>query len=134
GWDPVLGAVPDPARGTRGGAVSLANELPASRAATFSAWLELTKPRIVSLVIFTGLPALLLAARGWPAAPVAWGALVGIALSAASAASFNHYFDRDIDALMRRMRTRPLPSGALPPVAAVALGVVLGVLAMVLLG
>ncbi|HXS83245.1 MAG TPA: heme o synthase [Methylomirabilota bacterium] len=114
--------------------MSLANELPVSRAATFSAWLELTKPRIVSLVIFTGLPALLLAAHGWPAAPVAWGTLGGIALSAASAASFNHYFDRDIDALMRRTRSRPLPSGALPPAAAVALGVVLGVLAMVLLG
>jgi protoheme IX farnesyltransferase len=113
--------------------VSLANELPVSRAATFSAWLELTKPRIVSLVIFTGLPALLLAARGWPPAPVAWGALVGIALSAASAASFNHYFDRDIDALMRRTRTRPLPSGALPPAAAVGLGVALGVLAMAVL-
>jgi protoheme IX farnesyltransferase len=113
--------------------VSLANELPVSRASTFSAWLELTKPRIVSLVLFTGLPALLLAARGWPESRVTWGALVGIALSAASAASFNHYFDRDIDALMRRTRTRPLPSGALPPVAAVALGLVLGVLAMAVL-
>ena len=113
--------------------MSLANELPVSRTATFSAWLELTKPRIVSLVIFTGLPALLLAAHGWPAAPVAWGALGGIALSAASAASFNHYFDRDIDALMVRTRTRPLPSGALPPAAAVGLGVALGVLAMALL-
>ena len=113
--------------------MSLANELPVSRAATFSAWLELTKPRIVSLVIFTGLPALLLAAHGWPAAPVAWGTLGGIALSAASAASFNHYFDRDIDALMRRTRTRPLPSGVLPPAAAVGLGVALGVLAMAVL-
>jgi protoheme IX farnesyltransferase len=110
--------------------MSLANELPVSRAATFGAWLELTKPRIVSLVLFTGLPALLLAAHGWPPVAVTWGALVGIALSAASAASFNHYFDRDIDALMRRTRTRPLPSGALPPIAAVALGLVLGALAM----
>ena len=113
--------------------MSLANELPASRSATFAAWLELTKPRIVSLVLFTGLPALQLAAHGWPEAKVAWGALVGIALSAASAASFNHYFDRDIDALMRRTRTRPLPSGALPPVAAAALGVALGAVAMAVL-
>ena len=110
--------------------MSLADELPIPRTATFGAWLELTKPRIVSLVLFTGLPALLLAAHGWPPAAVTWGALVGIALSAASAASFNHYFDRDIDALMRRTRTRPLPSGALPPIAAVALGLVLGALAM----
>jgi protoheme IX farnesyltransferase len=113
--------------------MSLANELPVPRTATFAAWLELTKPRIVSLVLFTGLPALLLAARGWPEPRVAWGALVGIALSAASAASFNHYFDRDIDALMRRTRTRPLPSGALPPVAAVALGLALGAMAMAVL-
>jgi len=113
--------------------MSLANELSVSRAARLGAWLELTKPRIVSLVLFTGWPALLLAAHGWPEARVTWGALVGIALSAASAASFNHYFDRDIDALMRRTRTRPLPSGALPPVAAVALGLVLGALAMVVL-
>src|SRR5258706_917951 len=113
--------------------MSLANELPLSRAATFAAWLELTKPRIVSLVLFTGLPALLLAAHGWPPAAVTWGALVGIALSAASAASFNHYFDRDIDALMRRTRTRPLPSGALPPAAAVLLGLGLGALAMAVL-
>jgi protoheme IX farnesyltransferase len=113
--------------------MSLANELPVPRAATFAAWLELTKPRIVSLVLFTGLPALLLAAHGWPEARVAWGALIGIALSAASAASFNHYFDRDIDALMRRTRTRPLPSGALPPIAAVALGLGLGAVAMAVL-
>jgi len=113
--------------------MSLASDISTSRAASLRAWLELTKPRIVSLVLFTGLPALLLAARGWPEAQVAWGALIGIALSAASAASFNHYFDRDIDALMRRTRTRPLPSGALPPIAAVALGLALGAVAMAVL-
>ena len=116
--------------------MSLANGLPqaaappVARTASFGAWLELTKPRIVSLVLFTGVPALLLAAHGWPAPPLLWGTLGGIALAEASAASFNHYFDRDIDALMVRTRTRPLPSGALPPAAAVLLGVVLGVLAM----
>ncbi len=115
--------------------MSVANDVQgaAARTASFGAWLELTKPRIVSLVLFTGLPALLLAAHGWPAPHLLWGSLAGIALSAASAACFNHYFDRDIDALMVRTRTRPLPSGALPPMAAVALGVALGVLAMVVL-
>src|SRR5258706_11741527 len=110
--------------------MSLANDVPLARTGTLGAWLELTKPRIVSLVLFTGLPALLLAARGWPAPRVLWGSLAGIGLAAASAASFNHYFDRDIDALMRRTRTRPLPSGALPPAAAMALGLGLGGLAM----
>jgi protoheme IX farnesyltransferase len=113
--------------------MSLADRVPVARTATLATWLELTKPRIVALVLFTGLPALLLAAHGWPPARVLWGALAGVALSAASAASFNHYFDRDIDALMRRTRTRPLPSGALPPVAAVALGLVLGGIAMAVL-
>lgn len=103
------------------------------RTASLGAWLELTKPRIVMLVLFTGVPALQLAALGWPEPRVLWGALVGITLSAASAASFNHYFDRDIDALMRRTRTRPLPSGALPPAAALGLGLVLGVLALAVL-
>jgi protoheme IX farnesyltransferase len=100
----------------------------AARAATVSrtrvlrAWLDLTKPRIVLLVLFTGLPALLLAG-GAPAEPrVLVGAALGIALSAASAAAFNHYYDRDIDGLMVRTRLRPLPAGLLPPAAAAALG------------
>ena len=96
-----------------------------SRAATLRAWLELTKPRIVLLVLFTGLPAALLAASGLPPARVFWGAAIGIALSAASAAAFNHYYDRDIDALMVRTRNRPLPAGILAPAHAAALGLVL---------
>ena len=90
-----------------------------SAARTWSAWLELTKPNILLLVMFTGLPALLLAADGLPSARVFWGAAIGIGLSAASAAAFNHYFDRDIDAIMVRTRTRPLPTGRIsPPMAA----------------
>jgi len=92
------------------------------RTRVLRAWLDLTKPRIVLLVLFTGLPALLLAG-GAPAEPrVLVGAALGIALSAASAAAFNHYYDRDIDGLMVRTRLRPLPAGLLPPAAAAALG------------
>ena len=89
------------------------------------AYLELTKPRIVSLVMVTGLPALLMAARGLPPPGVFWGALAGITLAAASAASFNHYVDRDIDGLMRRTAGRPLPAGILPPLHALAFGALL---------
>jgi heme o synthase len=96
-------------------------------------YLDLTKPRIVSLVLFTGLPSLLLAARGFPAPGVFWGTLAGIALAAASAASFNHYVDRDIDRLMRRTAQRPLPSGLLPPAHALALGFVLAALSWAVL-
>jgi heme o synthase len=92
-------------------------------------YLELTKPRIVLLVILTGVPALLLAARGVPAPGPFLGALLGTALAAASAACFNHYLDRDVDALMRRTAGRPLPSGLLPASHALALGVALAALA-----
>lgn len=106
---------------------------PVSLARTARAYLELTKPRIVSLVLFTGLPALLLAGGRMPSPRVFWGALIGIALSAASAAAFNHYFDRDIDGLMVRTRTRPLPAGILAPPVAAALGLVLAWFSWVLL-
>jgi protoheme IX farnesyltransferase len=102
-------------------------------AATLRAWVELTKPRIVLLVLFTGLPAALLAAHGWPSARVLWGGAIGIALSAASAAALNHYFDRDIDALMIRTRQRPLPSGQISPPAAAAFGLGLAWLAWTVL-
>jgi protoheme IX farnesyltransferase len=92
---------------------------------TARAYLELTKPRIVSLVLFTALPALFMASGRMPSPRVFWGAVIGIALSAASAAAFNHYFDRDIDGLMVRTRTRPLPAGLLTPPAAAALALAL---------
>jgi protoheme IX farnesyltransferase len=98
-----------------------------------SAWIELGKPRIVSLVLFTGLPALLLAGGAMPPPRVFWGAIVGIALAAASGAAFNHYFDRDIDALMVRTRSRPLPAGLVPAAGAAALGLTLAWLAWVVL-
>jgi protoheme IX farnesyltransferase len=106
--------------------MSVSTQVPAvSRARSISAWIELGKPRIVLLVVFTGLPALLLAGNGMPSARVFWGAIIGIALAAASGAAFNHYFDRDIDALMIRTRTRPLPAGLVPPAGAAALGLAL---------
>jgi protoheme IX farnesyltransferase len=97
------------------------------------AYLALTKPRIVLLVILTGLPALLLAAGSMPSPQVFWAALVGTACAAASAASFNHYVDRDIDRLMRRTANRPLPAGVLAPSRALALGGVLAALSWVVL-
>jgi protoheme IX farnesyltransferase len=98
---------------------------PASARRVARAWLELTKPRIVLLVMLTGVPALLLAGGGFPPARIFWGTLLGTMLAAASAACFNMYFDRDVDALMRRTAGRPLPAGVLPPSAAAGLGFVL---------
>jgi len=106
---------------------------PARPAGLARAWLELTKPRIVALVLLTGTPALLMAGGGLPPPHVLWGAIAGITLAAASAASFNHYVDRDIDALMRRTAGRPLPSGRIPPWHALALGTALGLLSWIVL-
>jgi protoheme IX farnesyltransferase len=97
------------------------------------AYLELAKPSIVLLVLLTGVPALLMASPGLPSPVTFFGVIAGIALAAASAASFNHYFDRDIDALMRRTARRPLPSGTLPPSSALGMGFVLAGVAWVTL-
>jgi protoheme IX farnesyltransferase len=97
------------------------------------AWLELTKPRISLLVVMTALPALLLAGRGFPGPRVFFGTLLGTVLAAASAASLNMYFDRDIDALMHRTAMRPLPAGVLPPASALTLGFALAAVAWVVL-
>ena len=86
------------------------------------AYIELTKPRISLLVVMTAVPALLLAARGFPGARVFFGTLLGTVLASASAASFNMYFDRDLDALMRRTAARPLPAGLLTPASALGMG------------
>jgi protoheme IX farnesyltransferase len=96
-------------------------------------YLDLTKPRIVFLVILTGVPALLMAGPGFPPAAQFWGTLTGTALAAAAAASFNHYLDRDIDGLMKRTARRPLPSGLLPASHALVLGFALTALAWVTL-
>ena len=97
------------------------------------AYLELTKPRISLLVMVTAVPALLLAGGGVSDPLRFWGTLVGTVLAAGSAASFNHYVDRDIDALMRRTRTRPLPAGVLPPRDALVVGFTLAALAWAVL-
>ena len=96
-------------------------------------YVEFTKPRIVMLVLVTGAPALLIAARGIPSLRIALGGLAGTALAAMSAACFNHYYDRDIDGLMRRTASRPLPSGLIPPSHALMLGFALGIAALVIL-
>ena len=93
------------------------------------AYLELTKPRISLLVMVTAVPALLLAAGGFPDPVVFWGTLAGTVIAAGSAASFNHFVDRDIDRLMRRTAARPLPSGVLPPHHALVLGFALAAVA-----
>ena len=96
-------------------------------------YLDLTKPRLLPMVLFTGLPVLGMAAGGWPSLRFTVLVMTGIALAAASANTLNAYIERDKDALMERTRSRPLPSGLIEPRAALVFGLVLGVLSTILL-
>jgi protoheme IX farnesyltransferase len=102
-------------------------------AQTLHAYVELTKPRILLLVIFTGLPVMAMAAEGWPGVPFAAVTLFGIALAAGAANSLNCYLERDRDALMERTSGRPLPAQQISPRAALIFALVLGVLSTALL-
>ncbi len=99
-----------------------------------SAYLGLTKPRIIELLLVTTVPAMFLAARGVPNLVVVMSTMLGGCLAAASANVFNCVLDRDIDERMRRTRRRPLPRHAVEPLAATIFGFVLGVVATLWLG
>ena len=88
-------------------------------------YLELTKPRILLLVIFTGLPVMGMAGAGWPDPFFSAAVLGGIALAAGAANTLNCYIERDLDALMTRTRTRPLPSSRIEARTALRFGLVL---------
>ncbi len=98
------------------------------------AYVGLTKPRIIELLLVTTLPAMFLAAGGVPNLGLVLATLIGGCLAAASANVFNCVLDRDIDERMRRTRRRPLPRHAIGPLAAAIFGAVLGVSATLLLG
>jgi heme o synthase len=98
--------------------------------ATLTAYLALTKPRIIELLLVTTVPTMFLAAGGVPPLPLVAWTLVGGSLAAGSANTLNCYLDRDIDAVMRRTGHRPLATGALTPRAALVFGIVLGLVAV----
>lgn len=98
-----------------------------------NAYLALTKPRLLPLVLFSGLPALVMAQGRWPSFELAAWTLLGTALAAGAANALNSYLERDRDAQMERTRTRPLPSGVLAPRRALGFGLVLSVLGTLVL-
>jgi protoheme IX farnesyltransferase len=110
-----------------------AHRLPAALRARLGAYVALTKPRIIELLLVTTVPAMMLAAGGWPSWRLLVSTLVGGTLAAGAANVFNCYYDRDIDKLMHRTQRRPLPSGQLTPRAALVFGLVLSVVSVVLL-
>ena len=110
---------------------------------TVRAYIALTKPRIIELLLVTTVPAMVLATRDLPGAAAGvdwgdWGALVlwtmiGGTLAAGSANAINCYLDRDIDLLMTRTRRRPLPAHQVEPERAVVFGLALGVLSFLVM-
>jgi len=96
-------------------------------------FLQLLKPRVMSLVVFTALTGLVCA--GQPIHPVLGAvAILCIAVGAGASASLNMWYDADIDAKMRRTRGRPVPSGKVQGADALALGVVLSLFSVMLMG
>jgi protoheme IX farnesyltransferase len=101
--------------------------------AVIRAYVALTKPRIVELLLVTTVPAMLLAQHRVPSLWLMLVTLVGGALAAGAANALNCYIDRDIDPLMRRTSKRPLPAHAIAPRSALVFGLALSVISVVLM-
>ncbi len=115
-------------------------DVPAERAArrrrglaVLRAYVALTKPRIVELLLVTTLPAMILAAGGLPPLSTVLATMVGGSLAAGSANALNCYLDRDIDAVMRRTIARPLARHAVSPRSALVFGIVLGAVSIAIM-
>jgi len=114
--------------------MAMSPALATSRApARWQDYLQLLKPRVMSLVVFTGLTGLVCA--GVPVHPVLGAvAILCIAVGAGASGALNMWYDRDIDAKMRRTRGRPLPAGRVQSADALTLGVVLSLFSVMLMG
>jgi protoheme IX farnesyltransferase len=103
------------------------------REAKASDYWELLKPRIMLLIVVTTVGSLALAADGWPGTALTAWTVLGMALVSGGSSAVNHWYDRDIDALMERTSARPVASGRVAPAAALGLGLVLAAAGVVLL-
>ena len=82
---------------------------------TLGAYVALTKPRIIELLLITTVPAMVLAEQGWPSWSLVRWTLAGGAFAAGGANAINMVIDRDIDGLMPRTQNRPLVTGCMTP-------------------
>ena len=98
---------------------------------TLGAYVALTKPRIIELLLVTTLPTMVVAQRGLPPVSLMAATLLGGALAAGGANAINMVVDRDIDRVMKRTKNRPLVTGAVTPTAALVFALVLEVVAFV---
>ena len=112
-----------PAEDTLDGAAGVRQKL--------AAYVALTKPRIIELLLVTTVPAMVVAAGAWPSSWLVLATLIGGTLSAGGANAINCYIDRDIDQVMPRTKRRPLPMHQIAPRNALLFGSTLGVIAFV---
>ena len=103
--------------------------LPRTWASQVHLWWQMTRPRVLLLVLFTGLPVFGMTGAGWPTLDRAVAVLLGAALAGAACSTLNAWFERDTDARMSRTRNRPLPAAAVLPGQALGLGLLLTVAA-----
>ena len=106
---------------------------PAALPADWRDFVALTKPRVMSLVVFTGLCGLLVAPVQLPVV-LGFTAILCIALGAGACGALNQWYEAELDAKMRRTAKRPLPAGRMDPQAALHFGVGLGGFSVVLMG
>ena len=109
----------------------MADETAVKTRSRISAYVALTKPRIIELLLVTTVPTMVVAERGLPSGWLILATLVGGALAAAGANTINMYVDRDIDKLMKRTSGRPLVTGEISPTAALVFAVLLELAAVV---
>jgi protoheme IX farnesyltransferase len=102
--------------------------------ATFQDYLQLTKPRIMALLVFTTVTAMFIAAKGSPSLGLLVATALGGALASGGSSAVNQYYDRDMDRKMARTKKRPIAAGRVSPLAGLAFGISLILASTVLLG
>lgn len=116
-----------------GGRLASRDEAPKTWRDVVAAYVGLTKPRVIELLLLTTVPVMFYAARGVPDLGLVVATVLGGTFSAGSASVFNCVYDRDIDEQMRRTRRRALPRHIVSPRSALVFGLVLGVGSTVIL-
>ncbi len=100
----------------------------------WKSYLELIKPRIVMLLVFTTVTAMIVAERGMPDVGLLVATILGGVFSAGGASAVNQYLDRDMDSKMNRTARRPIPSGRIEPINALVFGLSLIAWSILILG
>jgi protoheme IX farnesyltransferase len=116
--------------------MAVESNLPANSGLKRESWrqyFELTKPKVVYLIVFTAVVGMLLASPGLPPLNALVAGTLGIGLAASSAAAINHLLDQRIDAIMLRTKDRPLPQGELTEARVLIFALALGMLSMLIL-